>query len=140
MLVSTKGRYALRIMIDLAQHNDGEYVVLMDIAKRQNISEKYLEGIVSSLSRLGLLQAQRGRGGGYRLARTPEEYSIGEIIRSSEGHVAPVSCLKSEEVDCPNADECITLPMWRELDRRIDRFLDSVTLADLLAGTVPVEP
>ena len=140
MLVSTKGRYALRIMIDLAQHNDGEYVVLMDIARRQNISEKYLEGIVASLSRLGLLQAQRGRGGGYRLAREPEEYSIGEIIRSAEGRVAPVSCLKTEEVDCPNADECITLPMWRELDRRIDRFLDSVTLADLLDGTIPVEP
>jgi len=140
MLVSTKGRYALRIMIDLAQHNDGEYVVLMDIARRQNISEKYLEGIVASLSRLGLLQTQRGRGGGYRLSRPPEEYSVGDIIRSAEGHIAPVSCLKTEEIDCPNADGCITLPMWRELDRRIDRFLDSVTLADLLNGTIPLEP
>ena len=139
MLVSTKGRYALRIMIDLAQHNDGEYVVLMDIARRQNISEKYLEGIVAALSRLGLLQAQRGRGGGDRLARTPEEYSIGDIIRAAEGHLAPVACLKSEENDCPNASDCITLPLWKELDRRIDGYLDSVSLADLLNGTVPVE-
>lgn len=139
MLVSTKGRYALRIMIDLAQHNDGEFVVLMDIARRQSISEKYLEGIVATLSRQGFLQAQRGRGGGYRLARTPEEYSIGDIIRSAEGRLAPVSCLKTEENDCPNAAECITLPLWKELDRRIDGYLDSVSLADLLNGTVPVE-
>ncbi len=140
MLVSTKGRYALRIMIDLAQHNDGEYMVLMDIAQRQNISEKYLEGIVASLSRLGYLQAQRGRGGGYRLARAPEEYPVGGILRAAEGHLAPVACLKTGENDCPNAADCITLPLWKELDRRIDGYLDSVTLADLLNGTIPTEP
>ena len=140
MLVSTKGRYALRIMIDLAQHNDGEYMVLMDIAQRQNISEKYLEGIVASLSRLGYLQAQRGRGGGYRLARAPEEYPVGGILRAAEGHLAPVACLKTGENDCPNAADCITLPLWKELDRRIDGYLDSVTLADLLNGTIPIEP
>ena len=140
MLVSTKGRYALRIMIDLAQHDTGEYVVLMDVARRQDISEKYLEGIVASLSRAGFLQALRGRGGGYRLARTPEEYSVGSIIREAEGHLAPVACLKSGDAVCPNAAECLTLPMWKELDRRIDGYLDSVTLADILRGTVPVEP
>ena len=140
MLVSTKGRYALRIMIDLAQHNDGEYMVLMDIAQRQNISEKYLEGIVASLSRLGYLQAQRGRGGGYRLARAPEEYPVGGILRAAEGHLAPVACLKTGENDCPNAADCITLPLWKELDRRIDGYLDSVTLADLLNGPIPTEP
>ena len=140
MLVSTKGRYALRIMIDLAQHNDGEYMVLMDIAQRQNIAEKYLEGIVASLSRLGYLQAQRGRGGGYRLARAPEEYPVGGILRAAEGHLAPVACLKTGENDCPNAADCITLPLWKELDRRIDGYLDSVTLADLLNGTIPTEP
>ena len=140
MLVSTKGRYALRIMIDLAQHNDGAYMVLMDIAQRQNISEKYLEGIVASLSRLGYLQAQRGRGGGYRLARAPEEYPVGGILRAAEGHLAPVACLKTGENDCPNAADCITLPLWKELDRRIDGYLDSVTLADLLNGTIPTEP
>ena len=140
MLVSTKGRYALRIMIDLAQHNDGEYMVLMDIAQRQNISEKYLEGIVASLSRLGYLQAQRGRGGGYRLARAPEEYPVGGILRAAEGQLAPVACLKTGENDCPNAADCITLPLWKELDRRIDGYLDSVTLADLLNGTIPTEP
>ncbi len=136
MLISTKGRYALRIMLDLAQHSSGEYVILMDVAQRQGFSEKYLEGIVSALSRAGLLQAQRGRGGGYRLSRTPEEYTAGEIIREAEGHLAPVDCLKSGTAECPQADACITLPLWQELDRRIDAYLDSVTLADLLQGTV----
>lgn len=136
MLVSTKGRYALNIMIDLAQFSGGEYVVLMDIARRRAISEKYLEAIVSTLSRAGFLQAQRGRGGGYRLARSPEEYTVGSIVREAEGHLAPVACLKTGEADCPNADDCITLPLWRELDRRIDAYLDSVTLADLLSGAV----
>ena len=91
MLISTKGRYALRVMADLARNGGEEYVVLMDIAERQNISEKYLEGIVAALSRCGFLQTQRGRGGGYRLARCPEEYAVGDILRVAEGSIAPVS-------------------------------------------------
>ena len=136
MLVSTKGRYALRIMVDLAQHNDGEYVVLMDIAARQSISEKYLEGIVAQLSKSGLLAAQRGRGGGYRLSKEPGEITVGEIIRCAEGPLAPVACLKGEENDCPKADDCLTLPLWEELDQRMNDYLDSVSLSDLLFGRV----
>ena len=117
MLISTKGRYALRVMADLARNGGEEYVVLMDIAERQNISEKYLEGIVAALSRCGFLQTQRGRGGGYRLARCPEEYAVGDILRVAEGSIAPVSCVKSGESECPNADNCLTLPLWKELDR-----------------------
>ena len=136
MLVSTKGRYALRIMLDLAQYSGGESVVLMDVAKRQGISEKYLESIVASLTRAGLLTGQRGRGGGYRLSRTPEEYSIGEILRATEGPLVPVSCLKTEKNECDRSAKCLTLPLWMELDRRMSDYLDSVTLIDLLRGDV----
>ncbi len=140
MLISTKGRYALRVMIDLAQHTNEEYVILMDIAERQGISEKYLEGIVASLSRSGFLQAQRGRGGGYRLAHRPEEYSAGEILRAAEGTIAPVSCIKTGDADCPNADNCLTLPLWKELDRVMNDYLDSITIADLVSGNVTAKP
>lgn len=136
MLISTKGRYALRVMADLARNGGEGYVVLMDIAQRQSISEKYLEGIVAALSRSGFLQTQRGRGGGYRLARRPEEYSVGDVLRSAEGSLAPVSCIKTGDAECPNADNCLTLPLWKELDRVMNEYLDSVTLADLIRGDV----
>ena len=136
MLISTKGRYALRVMADLARNGGEGYVVLMDIAQRQNISEKYLEGIVAALSRSGFLQTQRGRGGGYRLARRPEKYSVGDVLRSAEGSLAPVSCIKTGDAECPNADNCLTLPLWKELDRVMNEYLDSVTLADLIRGDV----
>ena len=136
MLVSTKGRYALRIMTDLAQNDNGEYTVLMDIARRQGISEKYLESIVALLTKAGLMSGQRGRGGGYRLSRDPADVSIGEIIRASEGPISPVACLRSGDMDCPKAEDCVTLPLWQELDRRMNDYLDSVTLADLIEGMV----
>ena len=136
MLVSTKGRYAMQIMIDIAQNSDGEFIVLMDIANRQKISEKYLESIVVSLSRAGLLIAQRGRGGGYKLAKAPEEYTAGEIIRATEGPLAPVSCLKTGDNECPKAAECQTLPLWEGLDRRMSEYLDSITLRDVVDGIV----
>ena len=136
MLISTKGRYALRVMADLDRNGGEGYVVLMDIAQRQSISEKYLEGIVAALSRSGFLQTQRGRGGGYRLARRPEEYSVGDVLRSAEGSLAPVSCIKTGDAECPNADNCLTLPLWKELDRVMNEYLDSVTLADLIRGDV----
>ena len=129
MLISTKGRYALRVMADLARNGGEEYVVLMDIAERQNISEKYLEGIVAALSRCGFLQTQRGRGGGYRLARCPENYAVCDILRVAEGSIAPVFCGKSGESECPIADNCRTLPRWKELDRVMNDYLESVTLA-----------
>ena len=136
MLVSTKGRYALKIMIDLAQHQDEEYVILMDVARRQDISEKYLESIVSALSRAGLVKTQRERGGGYRLAKPASAYTIGEIIRYAEGDIAPVSCLKSGKTDCEKAADCLTLPLWQELDRRTNAYRDQVSLEDLIHGRV----
>lgn len=132
MLISTKGRYALRVMLDLAEHQDGTYIVLMEIAKRQEISEKYLESIIAVLSRAGFVQALRGRGGGYRLAREPETYTVGSILKLTEGPLALVSCLEGEKNLCHRAESCKTLPMWIKLDSMVNDFFESITLADLL--------
>ena len=132
MLVSTKGRYALRVMVDLAEHGTGEYIVLMDFAKRQDISEKYLEGILATLSKGGMVSALRGRGGGYRLARAPETYTVGSILKLMEGSLAPVSCLENDGHGCERAAECSTLPLWTKLNDLINGYLESVTLADLV--------
>lgn len=131
MLISTKGRYALRVMIDLADHATGEYITLKDIAERQGISEKYLESIIVLLSKAGLLDGLRGKGGGYRLNRKPAEYTIGEILRLVESSMAPVSCLDCGSSGCEKSAECRTLSVWQNLQVRIDEYLDSVTLADL---------
>ena len=131
MMLSTKGRYALRVMLDLADHNTGEYIPLKDIAHRQEISVKYLENILASLSRVNLVDAARGKGGGYRLAKTPADYSAGEIIRLAEGSLASVSCLKGEKKGCEKAGHCRALPLWQGLDQMIDQYLDSYSLADL---------
>ena len=136
-MISTKGRYALRVMVDLAEHDNGEYVVLMDIAKRQELSEKYLEGILASLSRAGFVQALRGRGGGYRLARAPETYTVGSILKLTSGSFAPVACLENKDNPCSRAEKCATLPMWTKLNALLDDFFESVTLADLMAGETP---
>ena len=132
MMVSTKGRYALRVMIDLAEHDDGLYIPLKEIAARQDISEKYLESIVKLLTRNGDLVGVRGKGGGYRLTRSPEEYTVGGILRLTEGGLAPVGCPGLDKRSCARAEDCRTLPMWRELDQLINHYLDSVTLADLI--------
>lgn len=131
-MISTRGRYALRVMIDLAEHTGSSYIPLKDIAERQQISEKYLESIVKILVRSGLLDALRGKGGGYRLNRSPAEYTVGSILRLTEGNLAPVSCLE-EETSCERAVYCRTLPMWQKLDRLINDFFDGYTLADLAA-------
>lgn len=135
MMISTRGRYALRVMIDLAEHIDEGYIPLQTIAKRQGISEKYLESIISVLSKAGLVDGLRGKGGGYRLNRPTADYSVGQILRLTEGSLAPVTCLESEENPCPRAGQCTTLPMWEKLDALINDYLDSVSLADLLAQT-----
>lgn len=135
MMISTKGRYALRVMIDLAEHNTGEYMVLMDIAKRQGISEKYLEGILAVLSKSGLVSALRGRGGGYRLANPPETYTVGSILKATEGSLAPVACLDGESNSCERSAECRTLPMWVRLDQVIHDFFEGITLVDLMQET-----
>ena len=132
MLVSTKGRYALRVMVDLAQHQGDGRIPLKMIAQRQEVSEKYLENILSILVRNGLLSGMRGKGGGYRLTKPAEEYTVGRILRLTEGSLAPVSCLDASCVGCERADRCPTVGMWTELDRMISGYLDSVTVADLV--------
>lgn len=131
MMVSTRGRYALRVMLDLARDSSGTYVPLDDIARRQGMSEKYLESIIVSLSRAGLVKALRGKGGGYMLTRRPEDYPIGEILHLTEKSLAPVTCLESGAA-CPQAGDCPTFPLWQGLDRVIDDYLTAHTLADLL--------
>ena len=134
MLVSTKGRYALRVMIDLAENSKGAYIPLKDIAKRQQISEKYLESILPVLARGELLTGVRGKGGGYRLTRAPEDYTVGSILRLVEGNLAPVACLAKDEILCAQAAECQTLPMWQDLHSVINEYFDGITLAALCAN------
>ena len=135
MKITTKGRYALRIMVDLAQQSQDAFIPLKEISARQEISEKYAEMIVSLLNKAGLVFSSRGKGGGYKLARTPDKYSVSAVLKVTEGSLAPVTCLETDENLCPNAGHCGTLPMWRELDRRIDEYLGSITIADLVAQT-----
>ncbi len=131
MKISTKGRYALRLMIDLALHNDN-YVALKDAAARQGISKKYLEQIVPLLSRSGMLLTSRGFQGGYKLAHTPSSYTVGDILRITEGCLAPVSCLENEINSCERQNDCPTLELWQGLYDVINKYLDSVTLQDLI--------
>ena len=132
MMVSTKGRYALRVMIDLAEHNTRDYIPLADIAKRQEISEKYLESIVGVLSKKGIVESLRGKGGGDRLNSLPEEYTVASILKVTEGSLAPVACLENEVNTCPRAAECRTIDMWTKLYKLIDDFFEGVTIADLI--------
>lgn len=132
MLISTKGRYALRVMADLAGHLSEDYIPLKEIAQRQEISEKYLEAIIKILVKARLLSGLRGKGGGYKLTRTPEQYTVGEILRLTENSLAPVACMEPDADICPRAAECLTLPVWRGLDRVINGYLDSITVADLI--------
>lgn len=131
MMISTKGRYALRVMLDLSEHNTGAYISLKDIAKRQEISQKYLESISTLLSKAGFVDALRGKEGGYKLNRTPNEYTVGSILKLTEGTLAPVSCLEDEHMKCDRAATCKTLPMWIELDRIINHYLEGITVGDL---------
>lgn len=131
MMVSTKGRYALRIMIDLAIHGKEGPVSLKDIAQREDIGIKYLEIIVASLNKNGLLESSRGKNGGYRLNKSPEEYSISSILNAAEGSLAPVACVEAED-SCENAHCCKTYTLWKELDDVIENFLSSKTLADIV--------
>ena len=132
MLISTKGRYSLRVMVDLAEHRADGYIPLKTIADRQEISEKYLESIIKLLVRAKLLEGLRGKGGGYRLTKAPDQYSIGSILRLTEESLAPVSCLEPGAAACPRMAACRTLPLWRGLDRLIGDYLDNVTVADLM--------
>ena len=132
MLISTKGRYALRVMIDLAEHQTEDFISLKGIAQRQEISEKYLESIIRMLVKARVLESLRGKGGGYRLRKSPDQYTVGSILRLTEESLAPVSCLEQNADTCPRAYLCRTLPLWQGLDKVIQDYLESVTIADLM--------
>lgn len=131
-MISTRGRYALRVMIDIAENSNGAYIPLNDIAKRQNISEKYLESILVLLTRGNLLNGLRGKGGGYKLTKAPEDYTIKSILLLTEGTLAPVACLKDGAEPCSKRALCKTLPVWQGLNEAINNYLENVTLADLV--------
>lgn len=132
MKISTKGRYALRLMLDLAEHQNEGYIALKDIAQRQDISKKYLEQIVPMLNRSDYLLTNRGFQGGYRLAKSPDKYTVGELLRITEGGLSPVPCLEQHPNACPRSGDCPTLAVWQGLDRVISEYLDSITLQTLL--------
>ncbi len=139
MKISTRGRYALRFMIDLAQHDSSSYIALKDVSKRQNISIKYLEQITSLLSKFGILLSVRGPTGGYKLAKKPEDYTVGEILRITEGDLAPVACLAAQDNQCPRQDICPTLDFWEGFNKVINEYLDSKTLEDLVNSITKTE-
>ena len=135
-MISTKARYALRVMIDLAQNQQDGYIPLKDIAARQDISEKYLEIILKALVKGKIIKVLRGKGGGYMLTRSPEEYVIGEIIELTEGPLAPVACMLPDADPCPRKDTCMTLPLWQKYDSVIHDFFYNITLEDVLNGNL----
>lgn len=132
MKISTKGRYSLRMFLDLAEHQNDGYVALKDIANRQGISKKYLEQIVPVFNKSDILKTNRGFKGGYRLARSPEKYTVGEILRLTEGSLSPVECASQDPIECERSGYCATLPVWQGLNRVISEYLDSITLQDIL--------
>ena len=132
MMISTRGRYALRVLTDLAEHADNGYIPMKEVAQRQGISLKYLERIIPVLSKNGFVEGIQGKGGGYRLVKSPEDCRIGDILRLTEGDLAPVACLEHGAKPCERACECRTYPMWRELYQLINDYFDSKTLADII--------
>ncbi len=139
MLISTKGRYALRVMVDLAQQNTQMYTPLKDIAKRQEISEKYLESIIVMLSKAGYVEGVRGKGGGYRLTKDPSGYTAKEIVEITNGSLAPVACLKEDAEPCNREEKCVMLPMYKSLYSNITEFLGNITIKDIVEGNADVD-
>lgn len=136
-MISTRGRYALRVMLDLAEHRNGGYLPMKEVAQRQEISLKYLERILPLLTKQNLIEGQHGKGGGYRLVREPSDYRVSEILAAAEEDLAPVSCLSCGAKPCERAGSCRTLPMWQEFYRRTMEYFDGITLADLLGCDLP---
>ena len=132
MIVSTRGRYALRVLVDIAEHSDEERIPLKEVAERQGISQKYIESIMTLLSKNGFVDAVHGKGGGYKLNRSPDKYKVGDILRLTEGTLAPVACLEKDAKKCPREKVCRTIKMWSKLDTLIEGYLDRVTLEDLM--------
>ncbi|MDY2698633.1 MAG: Rrf2 family transcriptional regulator [Lachnospiraceae bacterium] len=132
MKISTKGRYALRLMLDLAIYNTGEPISLKDVARRQQISEKYLEQIISMLNKAGFVRSVRGAQGGYMLKKAPSEYTVGMILRLTEGDLAPVSCVGEDSIECERRDGCVTVRIWEQLNAAINGVVDGITLEDMM--------
>ena len=132
MMISTRGRYALRVIIDLAEHNSGAYIPLKEIAKRQDISQKYMETIMAELSKNGLVDGLHGKGGGYRLKKEPDNIRVGDVLRLTEGELAPVACLAKDADVCERVHECRTLDMWQRFYKLTNDFFDGITVADLM--------
>ena len=139
MKISTRGRYALRVIIDLAEHHNGEYMPMKVVAERQHISLKYIEQIVPVLTKNNYIEGVHGKGGGYRLKREPSDITVGELLRLTEGSLAPVACLECDAQKCENCEQCRTLPMWKELYGVIRRYLDSVTISSLMWKSVATD-
>ena len=137
MLISTRGRYALRVLVDMAEHQTEGFLPLKEVALRQEISEKYLESIIKILVQSGIVTGQRGKGGGYRLSRPPEEINVGEVLQMQEGPLVPVSCLADGSPSCPRQSLCRTIEFWRGLDDTINNYIHSFTIADLLQSAQP---
>lgn len=131
-MISTRGRYALRVMIDLAEHKDEGYIPMKDVVARQGISKKYMEQIMPSLVKNGFVEGVHGKGGGYKLTGSPSEYTAGEILRAAEGDLAPVACLLCNAEECPRKKDCKTLPLWEKFNDMTNEYFDSVTLESLL--------
>ena len=138
-MISTRGRYALRVMIDLAEHGGGDFVPMKEVAARQEISLKYIERIMPLLTKENLVEGQHGKGGGYRLCRPPEDYPVGEILRATAGGLAPVACLERGAKPCPRAAECRTLPMWKKYYAMTNEFFDGISIADLMKNGASYE-
>lgn len=134
MLISTRGRYALRVLLDLAENKNDGYIAMKKVAERQDLSLKYIEKIMPVLSKNNYVEGVHGKGGGYRLSRKPEEYKVGDILRLAEGDLAPVACLGCDAKVCDRSDTCKTLPMWKEFYGIVNNYFDSITLADLMKG------
>ncbi len=134
MMISTRGRYALRVLIDLADHNTGAYIPMKDVAARQGLSLKYLERILPTLTKAKLIEGLHGKGGGYKLTRDPSDYSVGEVLRLTEGDLAPVSCLSPDAAPCDRVSECRTIRMWREFYDLTNKYFDNIRLSDLTAS------
>lgn len=139
MMISTKGRYAVRVMLALCDVKDNAYVSLKSISENENISEKYMESIVSMLVKKGFIEGIRGKGGGYKLKITPEDITVGSILKATDGSLAPVACLECKPNKCDRASECRTLPVWERLDKIIDDYLENITLADVYNESVTLD-
>lgn len=136
MFISTRGRYALRVLLDLAERDSGHYIPMKEVANREELSLKYIERIVPILTKNGFIEGVHGKGGGYRLTKEPREYKVGDILRLAEGDLAPVSCLECGAKPCERAEKCLTLPMWKRFKEMTDEYFDGITLEDLLKGNL----